>query len=143
MGWQWLVLGALLLGAEMFVVDAQFYLVFMGVASVVVGVLAWAGLLNSFALQWLLFAVLCLATMVGFRRKLYEKIRQPRDSLPDALGIGEHVQLPASLLPGHSCRVEYRGTTWTAHNVDQAELSGEVMIAAVHGLTLNVRAIAK
>ena len=35
--WSWLILGAVLLGAELFAVDAQFYLVFLGVSAAIVG----------------------------------------------------------------------------------------------------------
>ena len=31
--WAWMILGAVLLGAELFAVDAQFYLVFLGVSA--------------------------------------------------------------------------------------------------------------
>ena len=30
--WSWMVLGAVLLGVELFAIDAQFYLVFLGIA---------------------------------------------------------------------------------------------------------------
>jgi membrane protein implicated in regulation of membrane protease activity len=42
--WGWLILGVGLLGVEMFVVDAQFYLVFIGVAAALVGLLGLAGI---------------------------------------------------------------------------------------------------
>ena len=41
--WAWLVLGICLLGAEMFVIDAQFYLVFIGLSAAVVGLLGLLG----------------------------------------------------------------------------------------------------
>ena len=31
--WGWMILGAVMLGAELFAVDAQFYLVFLGVSA--------------------------------------------------------------------------------------------------------------
>ena len=37
--WSWMVLGAVLLAAELFAVDAQFYLVFLGVSAA----LGWSG----------------------------------------------------------------------------------------------------
>ncbi len=139
--WSWLVLAAVLLGAEMFLVDAQFYLVFFGVAAAVVGLLSWGGVVMSDSVQWLLFAILSVVAMLGFRKRLYQRLRKPVDAMPDELSVGDRVELPEMLEPGHTCRVEYRGTTWSARNVDQQPLRGEVSIVHVEGLTLLVRAI--
>ena len=35
--WHWMVLGAVVLGAELMFVDAQFYLVFIGLSAALVG----------------------------------------------------------------------------------------------------------
>ena len=137
-GWSWFALAAALFGAEMFFVDAQFYLVFLGAAAVVVGAtLALVPMTES--AQWLLFAVLAIIALVLFRKRLYEKLRKPQDSVPEALSVGDRVTLPEQLAPGQSCRVEYRGTTWSARNVDTMLLQGEVVITHVEGLTLLVR----
>lgn len=138
-GWGWLVIGALLFGAEMFLVDAQFYLVFLGAAAIVVGLLEWTGLALSQASQWLLFAILAVVAMVGFRKRMYQRLRRPQDAVPDAVSAGDRVQLPEALAPGQTCRVAYRGSSWTARNIDQQEISGEVVITQVEGLTLLVR----
>ena len=42
--WGWIVLGVAILGAEMFVIDAQFYLVFIGLSAVIVGLTDLLGL---------------------------------------------------------------------------------------------------
>lgn len=139
-GWGWLVIGVLLFSVEMFLIDAQFYLVFLGAAALVVGLLGWFGLPLSVSGQWLLFAVLSLAAMLTFRKRLYERLRKPQDTVPDALTVGDRVQLPEALAPGQSCRVEYRGTSWTARNIGSMTLSGEVIIAKIDGLTLLVQA---
>ena len=139
-GWGWLVIGALLLGAEMFLVDAQFYLVFLGAAALLTGALVWLGLPLSVNVQWLLFAILSVASMWTFRKRLYQHLRKPQDIVPEALSVGDRLQLPEPLAPGQSCRVEYRGTSWTARNAGTVALSGEVIIARVEGLTLLVQA---
>jgi membrane protein implicated in regulation of membrane protease activity len=138
--WGWLVLGVLLLSVEMFLIDAQFYLVFMGAAAIVVGLVELAGVPLPEAGQWVLFAVLSLLAMLTFRKRLYEKLRKAQDTVPEALTVGDRVLLPESLAPGQTCRVEYRGSSWTARNVDQSAVSGEVEITHVEGLTLLVRA---
>ena len=51
--WGWLILGIGLLGVEMFVVDAQFYLVFIGVAAALVGLLGLTGIALPQWAQWL------------------------------------------------------------------------------------------
>ncbi len=139
-GWGWLVIGALLFGAEMFLIDAQFFLVFFGAAALVVGLLDWFGVPMSPSVQWLLFGVLSIAAMVGFRKRLYEKLRKPQDVVPEALTVGDRVLLLEPLAPGQSCRVDYRGSSWNARNIGNATLSGEVVIAKVEGLTLLVQA---
>ena len=48
--WAWIAVGAVLLGSELGIVDAQFYLVFVGASALVVGLLDLAGLLPPAAL---------------------------------------------------------------------------------------------
>jgi membrane protein implicated in regulation of membrane protease activity len=140
--WGWLVLGVLLFSAEMFLIDAQFYLVFLGAAAIVVGLVTWLGVPLPESGQWVLFAVLSLLAMLTFRKRLYEKLRKPQDTVPESLTVGDRVMLPESLAPGQTCRVEYRAPAGP-RNIDQAALSGEVEIAMFEGLTLQVRRLFK
>ena len=135
--WGWFVMGAVLLGTEMFVIDAQFYLVFFGIAAALVGLLG-LGIEISESMQWLIFALLSIVAMVAFRRRIYQKIRKPAGEVEEPLRLGDRVVLPAPLEPGQSCRVDYRGSSWTARNIDSMALSGEVEIVKVDGLTLHV-----
>ena len=70
--WQWVVLGAFLLGAET-VVDTGFYLVFIGAAALCLGAIGLLPLDLSLSTQWLVFAALSAALLVFFRRRLYER----------------------------------------------------------------------
>jgi membrane protein implicated in regulation of membrane protease activity len=130
------------LAVEMFVLDAQFYLVFLGIAAAIVGLLGLAGIPWPEWAQWLSFAVLALIAMVGFRRRVYELVRGRTGNVEQRLTLGDRVIIPARLEPGQTCRVEYRGSSWTARNVDQQPLDAgrEAVIAHVDGLTLHVRA---
>ena len=73
--WAWIAVGAILLGSEMTFVNAQFYLVFIGSAALVVGLMDLAGLRAADWLQWTIFAPLAAVSMVGFRRRVYERMR--------------------------------------------------------------------
>jgi len=142
--WGWLVVGAMALAVEMFVLDAQFYLVFLGIAAAIVGLLGLAGVPWPDWAQWLTFAVLAVVAMVSFRRRVYEMVRGRTGSVEQRLTLGDRVVIPARLEPGQTCRVEYRGSSWTARNVDQLAIDAgrEAVISHIDGLTLHVRAAA-
>ena len=42
--WTWFVLGTLLLAIELFAIDAQFFLIFIGAAAIVVGLIGMLGI---------------------------------------------------------------------------------------------------
>jgi membrane protein implicated in regulation of membrane protease activity len=137
--WAWIAVGAILLGSELAFVDAQFYLVFVGASAFVVGMLRIAGLELAVWLQWLIFAVLAATSMLTFRRRIYERMRR---GLPAMRGgpAGEIVTLPMELPPGETCRLEYRGGSWTAINGGKAVIAAgsRARIERVDGLTLVV-----
>jgi membrane protein implicated in regulation of membrane protease activity len=137
--WAWIAVGAILLGSELAFVDAQFYLVFVGAAAFVVGMLQLAGLGMPEWLQWLVFAVLAAASVFTFRRRIYEKMRR---KLPPLKGgpAGEIITLPTDLPPGETCRLEYRGGSWSAINGGKAAIAAgaRARIDRVDGLTLVV-----
>jgi membrane protein implicated in regulation of membrane protease activity len=137
--WAWIAVGAILLGSELAFVDAQFYLVFVGGSAFVVGMLQLAGLGMAEWLQWLVFAALAAASVFTFRRRIYELLRR---QLPPLKGgpAGEVVTLPTALPPGESCRLEYRGGSWSATNGGQTAIAAgaRARIERVDGLTLVV-----
>lgn len=140
--WSWLVAGAVLLAIEMFVIDAQFYLVFIGVSAALVGLLGLAGITLPPWADWLVFAILALVTMVSFRKRLYAVVRGRTGHVEERLTLGDRVTVPVRLEPSQTCRVDYRGSTWTARNVDETaiEAGREAVISRVDGLVLLVRA---
>jgi membrane protein implicated in regulation of membrane protease activity len=137
--WAWIAVGAILLGSELTFIDAQFYLVFVGGSALVVGLLGLAGLALAPWLQWLIFAALAAASMLTFRRQIYERMRR---NLPAMKGgpAGETVTLPQALPPGETCRLEFRGSSWSAINGGKAEIAAgaKARIERVDGLTLVV-----
>ena len=73
--WGWLILGLIILGAEVVAVDAQFYLVFIGLSAALVGLSQLVGMSMPEWAQWTCFAALSLISMFTFRKNLYERIR--------------------------------------------------------------------
>jgi membrane protein implicated in regulation of membrane protease activity len=138
--WGWVVGGVIMLGAELGFVDAQFYLVFLGSAAILVG-LATATIPNlSLSAQWAGFAVFGVVSMLAFRKPIYQRVRghAPEVSTGPA---GTLLTLQTSLAPGESCQVEHGGSHWTAQNEGDAPIPAgtRVRVAQVRGLTLVVR----
>ena len=141
--WGWLIGGVALLGLELFLVEAEFYLVFIGVSAVIVGLLDLAGVDLVEWQQWLVFAALLVVTMVTFRRRLHAFVRGRVGHVRERVTSGDRVLVPVQLEPGQSCRVEYHGTSWSARNVDVLPLAAgsEAVISNVDDLTLHLKAI--
>jgi membrane protein implicated in regulation of membrane protease activity len=135
--WAWIAVGAILLGSELTFVNAQFYLVFIGAAALIVGFLGLATPLSAVWLQWTLFAVLAGVSMIGFRRRVYERMRGHLPGM-NAGPKGETVILPEALAAGESCRLEYRGGSWSAVNAGHSAIAagGRARIDRIDGLTL-------
>jgi membrane protein implicated in regulation of membrane protease activity len=138
--WAWIAVGAILLGSELAFVDAQFYLVFVGASAFVVGMLQLTGLSVPVWLQWLVFAVLAATSMLTFRRRIYERMRRGLPAMKSG-PAGEIVTMPMELPPGETCRLEYRGASWSAVNAGKALIAAgsRARIERVDGLTLVVR----
>jgi membrane protein implicated in regulation of membrane protease activity len=137
--WAWIAVGAILLGSELTFVDAQFYLVFVGASALAVGLTQLAGAGLAAWLQWLIFAARAATSMFTFRRRIYERMRR---GLPAMKGgpAGELVTLPTELPPGETCRLEFRGSSWSAINGGKAMIAAgaKARIERVDGLTLVV-----
>jgi len=141
--WAWVIAGAVLLGAELSFVNAQFYLVFIGTAAIVTGVIAaLAPALGAWA-QWALFAALALVSMIGFRSRLYDRLAG-RGTAPRPASALSEITLPNTLAPGASCQAEHAGSFWTVRNDGEAAIAaGErAQIVRRDGLTLTVRSAA-
>ena len=135
----WGVLGLFLLASELLFVDAAFYLVFIGVAAIGVGALGLLQFGLEPSMQWLVFSVLAIVSMVLFRKRLYTMLRGATPDYGDGL-TGERIILETALEPGKSCRQHFRGTQWTIVNRGSAsvEPNTEVVIASTEGLTIIV-----
>ncbi len=136
-----MVIGAVLLGAEMFAIDAQFYLVFIGVSAALVGLAGLLGVDMVLWVQWAMFGALSLISMFTFRRQLYEKIRGNVEGFRGSLA-GDSVKVIEDLAAGSETRLEYRGTKWTVRNSGSSTIAGgsRAKVIKVDGLTLYIEA---
>ena len=139
--WSWMVLGAVLLAAELFAIDAQFYLVFLGVSAALVGLAALLGIEMAEWVQWTTFAVLSLISFFTFRKSLYEKIRGGAIGFHATLS-GNTVAVDTDLAAGAEARLEFRGTKWTVRNVGSETIKSgsRARVVKSEGLTLHVEA---
>jgi membrane protein implicated in regulation of membrane protease activity len=113
--WHWLVLGLLLITLEM-AASGGFYVIFFGIAALIVGVLALFGLAGPLWLQLLMFSVLSIAALMLFRRPLMRWMNiDGATSEVDTL-VGELAVPLDDMPPGGVGRAELRGTVWTARN---------------------------
>jgi inner membrane protein len=137
--WGWIIAGAILLGAELSFVNAQFYLVFIGSAAILTGLATLLVPLASWV-QWALFGVLAIVSMVTFRSRVYQRFNRAWPKV-DTGPAGGLITLQVSLGAGESCQAEYGGTFWTVRNdSDRPIPSGSrARIARVQDLTLLVR----
>lgn len=138
--WGWVSLGSMLLAAELFLVDAEFYLVFLGVAALAVGAAGLAGVDAPVWSQWLSFAVLAGAGMVFFRERIYGRIRGGAAGVKDAL-LDEVGTAREAIAPGAGGHAEVRGSVWNVRNAGETaiEAGARVSVERVEGLVLHVR----
>lgn len=140
--WYWMLLGLVLLGVEM-VTPGGFYILFFGLAALIVGSLAGLGFAQAEWLQWLLFSGLAILSLLVFRGPLLAWMKKQEKDLPavDSLA-GESATPLEDLVPGATGKAELRGTTWTAHNAGPAPLTKgqRCKVERVEGLTIWIAA---
>jgi inner membrane protein len=119
--WYWLVLGLVLIALEM-ASSGGFYIIFFGVSAVVVALLAASGLAEPSWIQWLLFSVFSVASLVLFRNPLMRKLNLGAGAADIDTLTGETGTALEDMSAGANGRVELRGTTWSARNTSTTPL---------------------
>jgi membrane protein implicated in regulation of membrane protease activity len=138
--WGWIIAGAVLLGAELTFVSAQFYLVFIGSAAILVGLITLVAPPADWV-QWALFAALAIVSMVTFRSRVYRRFHRAMPQVDTGPRAGGVITLQVSLGAGESCQTEYAGTYWTVRNDGDKPIpsGGRARVTGVKDLTLLVR----
>ena len=136
--WYWMLVGLVLLGAEM-VTPGGFYILFFGLAALAVGTLAGVGLVQAEWLQWLLFSGIAILSLLVFRGPLLAWLKTHEKEMPNVDSMAGESAIPLEdLAPGGTGKAELRGTMWTAHNAGPALLkkNQRCKVQRVEGLTL-------
>ncbi len=136
--WFWLTLGGLLLAAEM--LGTSGYLLWSGLAAVLVGLVEWL-LPMSWKGQGLLFAALTLLCLFLWYRWLRYRERQQRPNALNQRGrqmIGRHLTLDTDLRDGIG-HVRLGDSSWRVQADRDLPAGTEVVVVNVEGITLRIQ----
>ncbi|MEK7351930.1 MAG: NfeD family protein, partial [Nitrospirota bacterium] len=140
--WYWMLLGLVLLGIEM-VTPGGFYILFFGLAALIVGSLAGLGLTQAEWFQWLLFSGLAILSLLVFRGPLLAALQKRDKDLPAVDTLAGESAIPREdLAVSGTGKAELRGTTWTAHNAGPTPLTKgqRCKVERIEGLTIWISA---
>ena len=140
--WYWMLLGLVLLGIEM-VTPGGFYILFFGLAALIVGSLAGLGFTQAEWLQWLMFSGLAILSLLVFRGPLLAWLKTQEKDLPAVDSLAGESAIPLEdLAASGTGKAELRGTTWTAHNAGPSPLmkGQRCKVERVEGLTIWISA---
>ena len=143
--WHWSILGLSLVGVEILTLGGlgNFYFLFFGMAALMVSGLTWAGLVEAAWLQWFLFAILGIISLLVMKKPLQNKRSLNGKDEPDVDSmLGETATVLEPLEPQALGKVELRGSTWNARNAGEhiLEKNAIAKIVRVDGLTLWIQA---
>jgi inner membrane protein len=135
--WGWVLFGVALLVVEMLTPGGLFAL-FFGIGAVAVGLLAALGLSGPSWAEWGLFALLSVALLALFRKRMRGALGAP--GLRPELA-GEVAVVVADVPAGGVGKAELRGTPWEARAAGGEPLAAgrRCRVERVEGLTLYLR----
>jgi len=139
--WHWAILGLSLVGIEILTLGGlgNFYFLFFGMAALMVSGLTSSGLIEAAWLQWFLFAILGIISLLVMKKSLWNKrsLNGQDEPVVDSM-VGEMATVLEPLAPQALGKVELRGSTWTARNAGEniIEKDSIAKIVRVDGLTL-------
>jgi len=139
--YHWLLLGVVLIALEM-AASGGFYIIFFGVAAVIIALLSLAGLSGPLWFEVLLFSVLSVASLLFFRNPIMRRLNLEGGAADLDTLTGQTCSVLEPMPPGGNGRVELRGTTWSARNLGTTPLSNGARCTVIRSerLTLLVKA---
>ena len=139
--WAWILFGLALLAAEM-LTPGGFFVLFFGLAALVVGGLVAIGAVGPVWTEWLLFSIIAVASLLAFRKRLVGALKTtPPDGVRLDSVVGDVVVLLDDLVGGKVGKGELRGTVWSVRTAGpRSYVRGDrCRVERVEGLTLWVR----
>lgn len=113
--WHWLALGLILIALEL-AASGGFYIIFFGVAAIVVAALSLIGASGPTWTQLLLFSILSVISLLFFRSPMLRWMKLDVGGADVDSLVGETAIAQQDIAAGQIGRVELRGTAWTARN---------------------------
>ena len=138
--WIWVALGLVLAAIEL-ATPGGLFIIFFGIAALVVGALTLSGLVTASWVQWLLFPIIALVAVRLFRQPLLGRLRMREDGEPVDSLVGEVATPSSDIAPGGHGRAELRGSTWNVRNVAAVPVAAgqRCRVITVQGLVLDIR----
>ena len=137
--WHWLVIGLLLVLAEL-ATAGGFFVIFFGIGALIVGIMAGLGIAGPLWTQLLLFSVISVLSLALFRSRMLtwfqlDPQRPEVDTLIGEIGVVNDVVAPDAI-----GRVEVRGSAWSARNVSHVMIARgtRCRVVRVDGLMLDI-----
>ncbi|MEO7276021.1 MAG: NfeD family protein [Vicinamibacterales bacterium] len=113
--WHWLALGLILVALEM-AASGGFYIIFFGIAAIVISILRIVDLSGPVWFQLVLFAGLSVGSLLLFRNPLLSWLKLDRPGVEVDSMVGDLAVPLEDIAPGAVGRAELRGTVWSARN---------------------------
>ena len=141
--WSWLIFGVILLAAEILVPGN--FLIWVGVAGVITGglsLLLWQTSWWMWEVQWLVFAVLSVISVIVGRRWLIRSNATSEEPTLNERGaslIGRTADLIDPIINGHG-RVKIGDTVWLVNGPD-LPVGSKVRVVGSRGSDLKVEAL--
>ena len=137
--WHWLAVGLVLVLLEL-AAPGGFYVIFFGLAAMVVGLLLLFDAAGPLWMQLLLFSVLSAVFLAVFRNPIMRRLKFDRGTDDVDSLTGEPAKALEDFGPGEPGRVELRGSAWSARNGGTLPIArgARLRVVAVDRLTVIV-----